>query len=506
MKRPLQDQQNITDSSDYSIVTDQLGIKFMAGRKGEDIKSLVLNPRIRHGEFWALKKVDFSCFAGEVVGIIGSNGAGKTTLCSVIADLLKPDDGRVNVNGHVSALLSMGTGFNKKLSGKDNIYLNGMMLGFSRKEVKKMYEEIVSFAGLGKFINQPIKRYSTGMRARLGFSIATMLTPEILVLDEALSTGDAEFRSRAVQKTQELVSSAKIVIIVSHNINFVENNCTKVLWLENGRVKGVGDPKEICDQYRKMVKERKLRRPPRRLRLRKTETAPGDETVVEVNDLGLNYMIDGKEFWALRNCSFTVKEGEILGIIGHNGAGKSTLCKLMSKIMKPDEGDLTVKGDVSALLSLGAGFNSQLSGRDNIFLNGLMLGIPKKELDYLVDDIVEFADLEKFIDQPVKNYSSGMVSRLGFSIACALEPDIFIIDEALSAGDMSFYERASERLQEMIGVAKAVIVVTHSMTFIQKVCTRVMWIKHGQIMHIGDPEETVAMYQSDVRNKRKALV
>lgn len=491
------------EHSDTSIVAKGIGVKFR-GRKGEDLKSLLLNPRIRSEEFWALKEVDFSCFAGEIVGIIGFNGAGKTTLCSVIANLLKPDEGSIEVNGQVSALLSMGTGFNRELSGKDNIYLNGMMLGFSRKRIQEIYDDIVEFSGLGKFIHQPIKRYSSGMRARLGFSIATMLNPEILVLDEALSTGDAEFRARAIQRTQELVSSAKIVIIVSHNIGFIQQNCTKAIWIHQGRIMAQGDPAEVCDKYRKMIEERRLRIPPKRLRLRRTRTVPGNRTVIQASNLGLSYPIDGKKFWALRNCNFTVKEGEIVGIIGHNGAGKSTLCKLMSNILKPDEGTIEVKGNISALLSLGAGFNQQLSGRDNIILNGLMLGIPKKELLDLTEDIIEFAGLEKFIDLPVKNYSSGMISRLGFSIACAMEPDIFIIDEALSAGDMDFYERASARLQEMIGAAKAVIIVTHSMTFIQRVCTKAIWLKNGRIMYIGAPDQAVAMYREDVQRNRKA--
>lgn len=486
------------------VITTNLGVKFEAGRKGEDIKSLVLNPRVRSGEFWALRKVNLSFFPGDIVGIIGSNGAGKTTLCSVIASLLKPDEGKIRVNGQVSALLSMGTGFKRELSGKDNIYLNGMMLGFSRKEIKAIYNEIVEFSGLNNFIHQPIKRYSTGMRARLGFSIATMLNPEILVLDEALSTGDMEFRNRAMEKTQELVGTAKIVIIVSHNISFIENNCTKAVWIDNGKVVAQGEPAEICAKYREMVKERKQARPPRRLRLRRTKTKPGEEDVIKAEDLGLYYNVDGNKFWALRDCNLTVKQGDILGIIGHNGAGKSTLCKLVSNILKPDQGSIWVNGSISALLSLGAGFNRQLSGRDNIFLNGLMLGIPKSELEYLYDDIVDFSGLEKYIHLPVKNYSSGMVSRLGFSIAATMDPDIFIIDETLSAGDMAFYERASARIQEMVKTAKAVVVVTHSMKFVRKVCTRAIWMKQGHIMQEGKPADMIKLYREDIGQKHEA--
>lgn len=492
-------------SPNTSIFAENVGVKYKSGSKGEDLKSLVLNPRVRGGDFWALKEVDFSCVSGEIIGIIGSNGAGKTTLCSVIANLLRPDEGHIKVNGQVSALLSMGTGFNKELSGRDNILLNGMMLGFPQKQIRAIYPDIVEFAGLGEFINQPIKNYSSGMRARLGFSIATMLNPEILVLDEALSTGDAEFKERALAKTKEMVSSAKIVLIVSHNIGFIEENCNRAIWIDSGKIMAQGSPAEVCSQYREMVNLKKQQRPPKRLRLKRTRTTSGDETVVEAKNLGLYYRVNGDKFWALKNCDLTVKEGDILGVIGHNGAGKSTLCRVISQILKPDQGSIQVNGNISALLSLGAGFNKQLSGRDNIYLNGLMLGIGKKDLEMLYDDIVEFSGLEDSIDLPVKNYSSGMVSRLGFSIAATMEPDIFIIDEALSAGDMAFYERASARIQEMVKSAKAVIVVTHSMKFVNKVCTRAIWMKQGRIMQEGKPKDIIALYKDDVAAKKRKL-
>lgn len=474
-----------------------VGIKFTKGRKRDDIRSVLFNLHKRTQDFWALREIDFSWAPGDVIGIIGFNGAGKSTLCRVISKLLVPDEGAITVKGEVSALLSLGTGFNKDLTGNENIYLNGMMLGFSRKHMDTIYQDIVEFSGLGDFIDQPIKYYSSGMRARLGFSIATMLQPEILVLDEALSTGDAEFNAKAMARTKEMVKKAKMVVIVSHDINFIRDNCTKVIWIEQGKLKTAGDPQEVCPAYQEHALSQKNLKPPKRLKFKQTTTKAGDETVIQATNLGLKFNLDGKDFWALRDCSFTVKQGEIVGIIGPNGAGKSTLCRILSGILKPDTGSLTQEGEVSALLSLGSGFNIQLSGRDNIYLNGLMLGIPKRELETLVDEIIDFSGLEEFIDEPIKNYSSGMVARLGFSIAAMLEPDIFIIDEALSTGDMTFYEKASARIQEMINSAKAVIVVTHSMAFVKKVCTKAIWLKQGQIMHMGDPVETVELYTAD---------
>ncbi|HZK25174.1 MAG TPA: ABC transporter ATP-binding protein [Oscillospiraceae bacterium] len=477
----------------------EVGIKYKAGRKREDFKSLFLGNSGQLGDFWALREISFSAAAADIIGIIGSNGAGKTTLCRVISRLLRPDLGTIRVNGEVSALLSLGTGFNQELTGRENIFLNGMMLGFSRRHMEEISQDIVDFAGLQDFIDQPIKSYSSGMRARLGFSIATMLEPEILVLDEALSTGDAEFNQRAMARTTEMVSKAKVVLIVSHDINFIAENCTKAIWIDQGRLMAEGDPLEVCEQYRQMVQTSGLKQAPkkRKLRLQKTTSKTGEETVIAAQDLGLCYKMPERDFWALRHCNFTVQQGEIVGIIGPNGAGKSTLCSILSGILKPDEGTLETKGDVSALLSFGSGFNKQLSGHDNIYLNALMLGMSKKKVDAVYQDIVDFSGLEKFIENPIKSYSSGMVSRLGFSIATMLEPDIFIIDEALATGDLTFYEKASARIQEMINTAKAVMIVTHSMSFVQKVCTKAIWLKKGQVMHIGDPEETIALYEAD---------
>ena len=494
----LRSQDSQADQENHTIIdANRLGIKFVAGKR-DDMKSIVFRNRGDKGEFWALKGVSFSCARGDIIGIIGSNGAGKSTLCSVISRLLRPDRGDIHVAGEVSALLSLGTGFRRELTGRENIYLNGMMLGFSKKHMETIYDEILEFSGLHAFIDQPIKHYSSGMRARLGFSIATILDPEILVLDEALSTGDAEFKRRAMKKTQELVKTAKVVIIVSHNINFIEANCTKALWIDKGVLKADGLPADVCAQYRQMAESHGTKPVPKKLRLKKTETVATDFPVIEATNLGVRYKVNGEDFWALKDCTFTVNEGDILGIIGHNGAGKSTLCKVLSGILRPDEGHVRTDGEISALLSFGSGFNKQLSGSDNIFLNGLMLGISKNELKYLYDQIVDFSGLGKFIDKPVKTYSSGMVSRLGFSIATMIEPDIFMIDEALAAGDMIFYEKASARIQEMINTAKAVLIVTHSMRFVKNVCTKVMWMKNGKIMHIGTPEESIALYEKDI--------
>ena len=490
------------------IEAKNLGIKYDSKRRREDIRSLsfdlVQGKRARNEEFWALKGIDFDAWSGEVLGIIGSNGAGKSTLCKTIAGILTPDKGTIDVRGNVSALLSMGTGFDRDLPGKDNVFLNGMMLGMKKKDIQSFYDEIHEFSGLGEFIHRPVKTYSSGMRARLGFSIAVMLNPEILVLDEALNTGDLEFKNRATKKIKSLVETAKLIVVVSHSINFIKKNCTRAVWINAGEVMATGDPKEVAKMYRDSVPKTKKKR--RIVDLKETQSEVKDNVVIDVKNVGVKFKVEKEDFWPLRNINFQVMEGDIVGIIGHNGAGKTTLCRTLTKIYHPDEGSVQIEGKTSALLTMGAGFNTQLSGMDNILLSGMMMGISKKRIYELQDEIVDFADIGDHIHKPVKYYSSGMKSRLGFSIASATQPELFIIDEALSAGDMNFKQKASERIQEMIHNAKAVMVVTHSISFVEKVCTRVLWFHKGELRFDGDPKEGIEKYKEEVKYKESKKV
>jgi teichoic acid transport system ATP-binding protein len=192
-----------------------------------------------------------------------------------------------------------------------------------------------------------------------------------------------------------------------------------------------------------------------------------------------------------------IKKGEVLGVIGRNGAGKTTLCRTLNSIIKPDEGSVSVDGKTNALLGFGTGFNLQLPGKDNIFINGLLMGIPLKELKGIYQDIVDFSELDTFIDRPVKQYSSGMRARLGFSIATMIQPDTLIIDEALSAGDASFQEKASQKIQELVYQSDAVIVVSHNLHFVEQVCTRVVWIDKGRIVAEGTPQAVIKDYKEN---------
>ncbi len=201
------------------------------------------------------------------------------------------------------------------------------------------------------------------------------------------------------------------------------------------------------------------------------------------------------DIWALRDVSFQVKRGEALGVIGSNGAGKSTLCLLLSRIMAPTEGVVRVDGRVSALLALGVGFQGDLTGRDNIYLNGVYLGLSPEEIRAKEEDIIAFAEIEEAIDFPVRTYSSGMRARLAFAIAQAVKPDILILDELMAVGDLNFQQKSSQRMRELISESRAMVVVSHSMKTIRELCHRVVWLENGRLVAEGAVEEVVGQYE-----------
>ncbi len=211
-----------------------------------------------------------------------------------------------------------------------------------------------------------------------------------------------------------------------------------------------------------------------------------------------------EEFWALRDVSFEVSEGEAFGVVGHNGSGKSTMLKCLAGILRPDEGGVHVEGSMSALLELGAGFHSDLSGRENVFLNGAILGMPRKELIRRFDDIVAFAGLEQFIDQPVRNYSTGMTVRLGFAVAINVDPDVLIIDEVLAVGDAEFQARCRDKMIDFRAAGKTIVLVTHGLSDVLGMCDRALWLDHGRTRALGDPSDIVDEYTGVAREGRKA--
>lgn len=204
-----------------------------------------------------------------------------------------------------------------------------------------------------------------------------------------------------------------------------------------------------------------------------------------------------REFWALKNIDFTLRKGESLGIIGRNGSGKSTLLQLICQTLTPSTGKVNVNGKIAALLELGAGFNPEFTGRENIFLNGALLGYHRREIQERLDHILAFADIGDFIDQPVKNYSSGMYIRLAFSIQACMEPDILIVDEALSVGDIFFQQKCAKRMEELRAQGTTLLFVSHDMSIVRDLCQHTLYLKQGQMVHYGKTTDAIRLFLAE---------
>ena len=237
-----------------ALVVQDVSILFNLSKENVDnLKELLIKKvkgeKIRFNEFWALKNINFELNKGDRLGILGLNGAGKSTLLKIIAGVYKPTTGKVTRHGHIAPMIELGAGFDPNYTGRENIFLYGSVLGFSREFLESKYEEILEFSELGDFIDVPIKNYSSGMRARLGFSIATVVEPEILILDEVLSVGDAKFRKKCEKKMQGMFDHGVTVLFVSHSLEQVKRLCNKAILLEHGELIAQGDIKEVAAIY-----------------------------------------------------------------------------------------------------------------------------------------------------------------------------------------------------------------------------------------------------------------
>lgn len=224
----------------------------LKGKKHSEFDSVIENNRESIGgeKVWALKDINFSVYKGDVLGIVGRNGAGKSTLLKILSGITSPTIGEIKINGRIASLLEVGTGFHPELTGRENIFLNGAILGMTKSEIKSNFDEIVDFSGVAKYIDTPVKRYSSGMRVRLGFAVAAYLNPEILIVDEVLAVGDAEFQKRAIGKMKEVSSNqGRTVLFVSHNMASLRKLCTKGILLSNGKIEYSGGINETIDQY-----------------------------------------------------------------------------------------------------------------------------------------------------------------------------------------------------------------------------------------------------------------
>src|SRR5277367_763528 len=249
-----------------------------------------------------------------------------------------------------------------------------------------------------------------------------------------------------------------------------------------------------------------------------------DEVIISVKDLGKIYHLYNKpidrlkqaflwgrkklfrEFWALKGVSFDVKRGEVLGLIGRNGSGKSTLLQIVCGVLKPSSGVAQVKGRVAALLELGSGFNPDFTGRENVYMNGAILGLTKTQIDQRYDDIVRFAEIGAFVDQPVKTYSSGMVVRLAFSIAVHVDAEVLVVDEALSVGDVAFQFKCLHHLESLLERGVTILLVSHDVQLVKGYCTRAIYLKNNAMEYYGDCETATEMYLKDMRAQKAQML
>jgi len=246
----------------YDVEVQNVSMRFrLANEKVDSLKEFLLKRmrgKMRYRDFYALKSISFSIRRGERIGIIGHNGAGKSTLLKLISGVMKPTEGVIKVNGDIAPLLELGAGFDHELTGKENIYLNAAILGRSEKFIKSKYDEIVEYSGLGDFIHVPVKNYSSGMRARLGFSIAVNIEPDILIVDEILGVGDELFRKKSTESMMRLMNSGKTVILVSHNLAQLRQLTEKVIWLHKGKIMGMDKTEKMCEQYQEFLRKGEL--------------------------------------------------------------------------------------------------------------------------------------------------------------------------------------------------------------------------------------------------------
>jgi ABC-2 type transport system ATP-binding protein/lipopolysaccharide transport system ATP-binding protein len=247
----------LSDSRQIAITLDNVTVRYKVAK--EQIRTFKeyairrIQGRIQNDEFLALHAVNLEIDKGEVFGLVGRNGAGKTTLLRLVARIMRPSEGRVRVYGHVAPLLAMGAGFHDELTGRENVYLNGAILGFSKKEMDDKFSRIVDFAELWDFIDAPLRTYSSGMLARLGFAVATDTMPEILIVDEVLSVGDSAFQEKSLDRIRTFQQTGATIIMVSHGMETIKKMCQRAAWLEGGEVRKVGAPDEVVAAYREYV-------------------------------------------------------------------------------------------------------------------------------------------------------------------------------------------------------------------------------------------------------------
>jgi ABC-type polysaccharide/polyol phosphate transport system ATPase subunit len=586
----------------------------------------------------ALTDVDLVLGPGESVGLIGPNGAGKSTILKILAGVTGATSGAVAVHGRVGSMIELGVGFHPELTGWENVTCNAVIAGIEREELAAARPEIAAFADIGDAIDAPVRTYSLGMRARLGFTIATHFPVELLLVDEVLAVGDQEFQRRCVERIEAMIDRGTSVLFVSHEMPQVAMVCERVVCVHDGRVVDDGAAADVIERYLggstrgfppdprapiavdaltmraevdpwdrqaidlDVVVSAPTRQPgvgvdmtlptvapdlvvgshrvdlpalvePGRYHLSGTtsrlplqhadvrlEVSLVDELRLSAREgrnfrvggehgTGFGFAVDpvwsvehgtsssapapvvaagvplgspgivvagvtktypagrtgaalhaalpgtwghrrGGEVRALDGVELAVGPGEAVGLVGPNGAGKSTLLCLLAGLLEPDDGAWTVSGRIVPMLDLAAGLNPELTGRENLPVRGELLGMHRDEVEAVEAEVLAFAGIGDAIDAPVRQYSTGMRSRLGFALAIHSPGDVLLIDEVLAVGDEAFRRAALDAVNARHAEGATVLFVSHELRLVEQVCERAVRIERGRIVDDG-PAATV---------------
>ena len=430
------------------------------------IRLLKRDMELFYQEFWALKNVSFEVQKGDKVGIVGLNGAGKSTLLKLISGVMKPTEGLLETKGRISPLLELGGGFDPNYTGRENIFLNGALLGYSKNFLESKYDEIVEFSEIGDFIDVPLKNYSTGMMMRLGFSIATVVEPEILILDEVLSVGDVKFQEKSENRLKSFLEKDVTVLLVSHTTKKIRDLCNKAIWLEKGKLIMQGTADEVCDAYEESTKSDK--------KIGKSDfNKPG---ITNSQDL-------------------QVEKGEILGLLGINGTDKINSENPINGFLKSNNSRILINDkEIKKFNDRHIGVCPKelclwdnLTCRENLNLIGKMYNVSKNLLKPRVERLLYDFFLIDGADTVASKLSNGMKRRLNLALTLVHEPEIIVIDEPSNGVDPQsriIIWNYIQSLRDLDG--KTVILITHDI-YEADLSDRVAIIDNGQILMLDTP-------------------
>ncbi len=443
------------------------------------IKFLKRDEKLFYQEFWALKNVSFEVQTGDKLGIVGLNGAGKSTLLKLISGVMKPTEGLLETEGRISPLLELGAGFDQNYTGRENIFLNGALLGYSKRFLESKFDEIVEFSELSDFIDVPLKNYSSGMKMRLGFSIATVVEPEILILDEVLSVGDAKFQEKCEKRMQSFLDKDVTVLFVSHTVQQVRDLCNKAIWLEKGKLIMQGTADEVCDAYWASIHPDKI------------------NEKIDVKKEKIKSQYATKEFnrpQVANELNLQVNEGEILGILGVNNPDDTKSVHPIIRFLGSSIGRID-NIELKQFNSKYVGICPQelviwnnLTCIENLSLMGKLFKVPKNVLKQRVDRLLHDLFLIDEVDTVASNLPIGMKRRLNLALALVHEPEILVINEPSDGLDQQsriIIWNFIESLHDLDG--KTIIITTHHADEVDNLSDRVAIVNDGQILGLDTP-------------------